>query len=345
MPSRRALAAATFMFLAASAAFGWGAHGHRVVSQLAMDRFNEHAPEWLQTEEAHARVAFQSNEPDRWKGTPTLAINHENKPDHFIDVEHLWLMDLTLETLPRLRRDYIAHTAISRHEDPAASPGTWNPDRDRAKAYQYPGFLPHAILEHYEKLRSSFHSARALRALAESGEDVGAQLEQARENAVYHMGILSHFVSDAAQPLHTTEHFNGWVGENPAGYTTDKRFHAYIDSGVIDRHGITRASSAGASSAEFHVDPHDPWPAILSYIGQSFRLVEPLYALEKTGALHEEAGRAFIEERLDAGGAMLAAMYRAAWVAAEPTEDSMANFLKYADYRSVDEPEPAGARP
>jgi len=344
MPVRSASFVASFL-LVLPAALGWGAHGHRVVTQLAMDRFDADAPEWLRGEELHERLAFQSNEPDRWKGTPTLALKHENNPDHFIDVEHLWLMDLTLESLPRLRRDYIAHTAISRHEDPAASPGTWNPDSDLAKAYQYPGFLPHAMLEHYEKLRSSFHTVRALEALAASGEEVGARLEQARENAIYHMGVLSHFVGDAAQPLHTTEHFNGWVGDNPSGYTTDSRFHEYVDSGVIDRHGVTRASSAGASSVEFHIDPHDPWPAILSYLGQSFRLVEPLYALEKTGALNEEAGRAFIEERLDAAGAMLAAMYQAAWDAAVPTAASTESFLKYADYRPVDEPEPALGSP
>ena len=317
-----------------STCLAWGAHGHRIVTHLAMERW-EAAPGWLSTEEATARAAFQSNEADRWKGTPSLAINHENKPDHFIDVEHLWLMDMSLDTLPRLRRDYLAQMAVARHLDPDASPGTWDASRDAAKAYEYPGFLPHAIVEHYEKLRSSFATVRTLERV--DRDDLGAQLEQARANAIYHMGMLSHFVGDASQPLHVTEHFNGWVGPNPYGYTEDKRFHAMIDSGALDRHGVTLSSCRGASSASYEVKSGDAWPVVLGYIGESFRLVEPLYALEKTGALMEDAGRAFLEERLDAGGAMLAALYASAWEASAPTEESVASFLRYGDYRGVDE--------
>ena len=47
------------------------------------------------------------------------------------------------------------------------------------------------------------------------------------------MGILAHFVGDAAQPLHTTKHHHGWKGDNPNGYTTENSIHAYIDGGVI----------------------------------------------------------------------------------------------------------------
>ena len=40
------------------------------------------------------------------------------------------------------------------------------------------------------------------------------------------MGVMGHYVGDGSQPLHTTVHFNGWVGDNPKGYTTKQTFHA-----------------------------------------------------------------------------------------------------------------------
>lgn len=47
------------------------------------------------------------------------------------------------------------------------------------------------------------------------------------------MGVMGHYVGDLTQPLHTTKNYNGWVGENPAGYTTSKGFHAWIDGGFL----------------------------------------------------------------------------------------------------------------
>ncbi len=315
----------------ASSAFAWSAHGHRVVTLLALEHFEEDAPGWLLTPEVRARVAYQSNECDRWRSTRTPALSHENKPDHFIDVEHLWLMDMTLEELPRLRRDYLKQMTLVRAENPAATPTTYDPAKDDDRAYEYPGFLPHEIMEHYDKLRSSFKTVRIIEALDDPSRS--AQLEQARANAVYHMGVLSHFVADGAQPLHLTEHFNGWVGENPSGYTTDDAFHRDIDGGAIDRHGIGLAGVRLIETPAVRVDAEDPWEGVLGYLGETFRLVEPLYAMEKSGALEDDAGKAFLEERLAAGAAMLGAMYRAAWEASAPGEDAVKSFVRYNDHR------------
>ena len=55
------------------------------------------------------------------------------------------------------------------------------------------------------------------------------EISNAQANVIYRMGILSHFVGDASQPLHTTKHYNGWVGNNPKQYTTRRSFHSWID--------------------------------------------------------------------------------------------------------------------
>jgi len=60
-------------------------------------------------------------------------------------------------------------------------------------------------------------------------------------NPAFDIGVppaeMGHFVGDGAQPLHTTKHYNGWVGENPKGFTTQTTFHAWIDGGYFRKTG------------------------------------------------------------------------------------------------------------
>src|SRR5262249_8677343 len=161
---------------------------------------------------------------------------------------------------------------------------------------EWPGFLPYAIAEHYSKLQSAFNQVRVLERLKDPQREF--QLQQARENAIYHMGILSHFVGDAAQPLHTTQHFNGWVGQNPNGYTTSDKFHAYIDGGVLAHHHITYELLKPDTKFEAKVNARDPWKDMLEYLRRSNGRVEKTYQLEKSGELRGEAGKVFICECL-----------------------------------------------
>src|SRR5712672_2343549 len=58
-----------------------------------------------------------------------------------------------------------------------------------------------------------------------------------QENLLYIMGVMGHYVGDASQPLHTTIHHHGWVGDNPQHYTTSRGFHAWIDGGFFNKIG------------------------------------------------------------------------------------------------------------
>jgi hypothetical protein len=127
------------------------------------------------------------------------------------------------------------------------------------------------------------------------------------------MGIISHFVADGAQPLHTTEHYNGWVGPNPKGYTVDRSFHRFIDGGAIDLFAIKPESLLGRARARKTVTKTKYWPQICEYLYESHELVEPLYALEKSGDLYKRPGKRFIEDRLLEAGAMLAGIWVAAY--------------------------------
>ncbi|TVQ32237.1 MAG: hypothetical protein EA376_06195 [Phycisphaeraceae bacterium] len=310
-------------------AWGWSAHGHRVITLLALDGLPEEAPDWLREAEYRHRIAHQSNEADRWRSTPALALSHVNRPDHYINIERLDDFGIHFEEMPRLRHEYLAALAVAAHEHPERFTH-YDPELDADRSRLWPGFLPHAMAEHHAKLRASFLTLRIIEELEDPAR--ANQLAQARANAIYHMGMLSHFVGDAAQPLHTTMHFNGWVGDNPRDYTTNQRFHAFIDGGVVRLHGITYESLRDREPPRVEVDAADPWEAIMAHIGRSFELVVPLYELELSGALNGRAGGEFIEERLLDAAATLSALYWSAWRAAEPTQADASAFMRFDEF-------------
>lgn len=321
----RRVAAGVLCATAIAPMLGWDAHGHRVITYAALERM-QGGPAWLRDPQVMHMIADQSTMPDRWRGTRMLALTHENGPDHYLDVELLDEFGLTLETLPRLRREYLRVMVLAKDEHPERV-SEYNPDSDPPRQYEWPGFVPHAIMEHYGKLRASFSTLRILEAL--NDPDRSFQVEMARANVMYHMGVLSHYVGDTAQPLHTTKHHHGWVGENPSGYTTDRGIHAYIDGGVLRLHKIGLEEVRPYAGVAREVDREDPWEAVIAHVERSFVKVEPLYQMAKSGQLEEEEGARFIQERLGDGAAMLAALYVAAWESAEPTDADISSFLRF----------------
>lgn len=312
--------------VAAPIASAWDAHGHRTVTYLALDGLGPDFPAWLSEAAIRDRIAEQANEPDRWRGSRLKYLAHENSPEHYLDVDLLEQFGLTLRSLPSLRYEYIRALAIAKHVHPdAVAPYDAAKDPERSK--EWPGLLPYAIAEQYAKLQSSFNELRILEKLNDPKR--AHQLLQARENVIYHMGVLSHFVGDAAQPLHTTKHFNGWVGPNPENYTTSDKFHSYIDGRVLEKHNLTYATLRPLMRYNERVDYNDPWKDTIEYILETSRRVEPLYRLERDKQLDGEPGKQLIAEQLTVGGAMLAAYYTAAYRSSAPDEKQIADFVRY----------------
>lgn len=315
---------AAALFIAPAGA--WNSHGHAVITYLALESARSDLPAWLQDEEMWRRAAYQASEADRWRGTRLSYLAHENAPDHYIDLEYLDQFGLTAQTIPPLRRDYLRAMAIAKVMHPERV-DPYDAASDPNGTREWPGFLPHSIMEHYSKLRSSFHTVRVLEALNDPARE--AHLEQARANAIYHMGMLSHFIGDGAQPLHTTKHFNGWAGDNPEGYTTDRGIHAYIDGGVLKTHDIGFPRLRHRVGRAVDVNADDPWNDAMAHIRRAFAEVEPLYRLHRDGDLDRAIGKRFIEERLLDAGRTLGGFYLAAWRHAAPTEEDLRTFLRY----------------
>ena len=316
-----------------SQAKAWDAIGHRTITWLAMDGLKDDMPAFLKDQSVRAGIAWQAAEPDRWRGLKNPYIMNTTYGDHFIDVEDLKDFGLTLETVSPLRYRFVRDMAVARHVHPMGPDEKGEPYNERLDPTgqkQWTGFVPHAIVENHAKLMSMFKTFRILEKINDPKR--APQLEMAKANIATTMGIMSHYVGDTAQPLHTTKHYNGWVGENPNGYTTARTIHAYIDGGVIAHHKLDYNALKAEQKFDIPVPGIDPWNDVITYVKRSHDKVEPLYAMEKAGKLQQSEGKAFISERLHDAAAMLAAMYNSAWAASTPTDTDIADFKKYDNF-------------
>lgn len=288
----------------------WDEDGHAIVTYLAHDALSKEMPEWIRSDKYRDRLVYLSAEPDRWRGQRNIHLDHVNNPDHYLDVELLIDFGLTLETMPELRRVYTDHVAMHK----VTHTGIKQPkidEKDKAYVHHVPGLLAHEIAELQWTIAASWTQLKTFEAHPERVS--AAMIENARQNIVYHMGVLSHYVGDGSQPLHLTKHYNGWVGENPRGYTTDNEFHAFLDDGVIRLHKINYDELKPRVLPARTVNKDRYWRDILGYLRESNELVRPLYELEKSGRLRESRGKRFIEDRLLAAGSMLAGVWNAAY--------------------------------
>lgn len=308
----------------ACSAGAWDYEGHHAINELALGSLPADFPAFALTPEARSRIAYLAGEPDRWRNEMNLragtgvALGHVNGPDHYLDLEDVYLYGLTPTNLPPLRYDFVADIAQARAAHPEKFP-VIDPARDTDHTRELSGFLPWSITENYEKLQSGFSTLAALEKFGGTPDEVA----NARQNILYVMGVMGHYVGDASQPLHTTMHFNGWVGENTNHYTTEHTFHQLIDGGFFRKTGgidvpklSAKMQPAGKISAA--ADPNGIFHTAIDFVVANNQLVEPLYKLEKDGKLSEQGeagaeGRAFLEGQLVKGGQLLGNLWLTAW--------------------------------
>lgn len=328
---KKLLAGALFLAAVCGAAFGWDAPGHRTITRLALDGLSRRTelPEFLRDPEIQNRIADQATTPDRWRSTRVLQLANENNPDHYLDLEDLEPYGLKLEDISPLRYDFVAQLVRARDKAGDGFKGKpVNPAMDPAHVQEWPGFLPHAIMEHWAKLQASFRTMRILEALNDPARK--DQVATARLNVMYHMGILAHFVGDMGQPLHTTTHHHGWVGPNPDGYATERSIHGYIDGDIVRLHAISYDSIRDQLQFDQPlIDPSDPWADVLSAFVRSHEQVVPLYQLKKSGELEGMAGKRFITARFADAAQTLCALYAAAYDQSTPTARQIHDFADW----------------
>ena len=299
----------------APVASGWDEAGHIMVVDAARARLPDDLPGFLMTSTAQARLRFLGAEPDRWRNVRLAPMGMINSPDHYFDVELLSLYDLKPETLPPYRYDFLAHMAAYKALHPDKDYG-YDPAHDPQHDHQWPGFAPYRVCEVYMQLKSSWRTLNTYEKYSELAAP--GEIETCRENIIYLMGIMSHYVADLAQPLHTTVHYDGWTGPNPNGYVTDHGYiHKLMDGGVIELAGLTAADLPGKAAFP-KIDDQRLFEQVMAYVVEANGHVEEVYSLDKRGAFKPSSpefseGVGLVRTQLDTAAAMLAALWESAY--------------------------------
>ncbi len=329
MKSRASFRLAALAVLAAlglPSGFAWDYEGHRIVNQLALAGLPADFPAFVQTPAAAGRIAFLAGEPDRWRNSADRSLQNDNNPNHYLDLEQLGWAGLDPTKVSPLRYTFALEFAAGRAAHAQIFPAI-DPAKDTDGTREWPGFLPWKITEDTARLQSQFSYLKAF----EQGGGTPEEIANAQANILYVMGVMGHYVGDGAQPLHVTVHHHGWLGANPHGYTTDPKFHAWIDGGFIARAGI-RLAGLAAQARPAQVLPATTAPGerdamfseVMRYLLAQNQRVVPLYELEKAGQLKADGspgsvdGKGFIEEQLLRGGQMLGSIWLTAWRTAPP---------------------------
>ena len=305
------------LLLASARLFAWDYDAHRAVNLLALSTLPTNFPAFAFTPEARERIAFLAGELDRWRNVKDFATSHTTGPDHYFDMEELAHYGLQPADLTPFRYDFVARLALARAAAPDKFPPP-DPAKNEDHTRELPGLLPWALSEHYGRLKSSF---AYLRALQENG-GTPEEILNAERNVTYTMGTMGHLAGDSAQPLHTTVHHHGWVGANPKGYTTNTSFHQWIDGGFLAQTGGVDATRLTprlrpAQTLADSARGAEAFRAAVEFLAAQNRQVEPLYQLEKKGALQpgpgSAEGRALLETQLLAGAQLLGDLWLSAW--------------------------------
>jgi hypothetical protein len=291
------LLAAAAVMTPLSGARGWGQRGHELTGRAAAMKLPEQTPKFFRKAVDH--FSYLNPDPDRWRDRAESdmdkAFDSAQAPDHFID----------LELVPPAAFD-----AVNRYDFTA----------ELIKAGQKPttvGFVPFRILELFQSLRVQFRLWRA-----ELDPNKRKWIEQ---RIINDAGILGHYVSDAANPHHSTIHYNGWSGDNPKSYAVYTRernqgIHYRFEELYVQTHIQLNDALPLVGKERVIAKPREE---IWNYIRSSNALVEQLYILDNQEKFNAETKspehKKFVSGRLAAGAQMLRDLWWTAWVTSAPS--------------------------
>src|ERR1700684_605664 len=248
----------SLVLLQSGLAFAWGNEGHTYINRVAAEKIPATMPRFLRR--AVVEIGYLGPEPDRWRSPTEFALKNAQEPDHFIDLERVsWLDPLPPGRYEFYRKLYDKRASTTDHPD------DYLPERV--------GLQPYITMEVYGRLKAAFREYRQRLASHQPTHAV-------QQAIIFYAGWLGHYVADGSQPLHTTIQYNGWVGPNPNGYTTQHDIHAQFETVYV---------AANIHENDFAGLVHDPEPLndpfndYVAYLRQSNSVMENVYVLEKAG--------------------------------------------------------------
>lgn len=289
---RFAVAVAMLPMMFAQEGFAWGHDAHSMINRLAGENLPADMPKFLRSRGALKALDYYGPQPDHWR-SEDKDLYATLVPEHDIDLE--WA-DLT-GPLPRTRYAYIQalNAAQAKHPELKLAP-------------QNVGLLPYSATETFVMLTSAMRDYRTAVKNKQDTKPVEAEI-------IFLAGFLGHYVGDGSEPLHATVNYNGWVMENPHGYSNDRKIHQRFESDYV--HDNVKLSDVAPLVSKKPVVMNDVFAEFLGFIRHSNSLVEQLYQLDGKGAFTGAGtpeGKAFVAEQIAAGASELRDMIYTAWL-------------------------------
>jgi len=285
------------LVLAQPPAHAWGNEGHRLINKLAASTLPAGVPAFLLSQTALDEIEYLGPEPDRWRSNAEPELNAVQGPEHYIELE---LAD-ALGPLPHKRLDFEAKVFAAGRRPETIGLQPWETD------------------EVWERLKAAMRHYRTLQAAGRDTKEVEAAV-------IFYAGWLGHYVGDGSQPLHVTVKYNGWVGPNPNGYTTEHQIHWQFEGPFVAAN--IHAPEVQARMTPSKVIEGDMFDAYVAYLRHSATYVEKVYQLYKAGGFDDVGtpeSRNFTAARMADGASMLRDMIYTAWIlSAQPAPDPYA---------------------
>jgi hypothetical protein len=302
-PSLRPLLTFLLLLLAPGAAFGWGATGHEFVSGVGGEILPDEIPAFVRSPEAIDTIAVLGRELDRSKGTGETH-DRERDPGHYVMLDDAQRVGgvLALDMLPPTREAY--DTIL----------------RTRNLTQYRIGYLPYSMVDGWQQLVKDFAYWRAASVGARTAADPAERAwfdrdRQRRETLVIRdLGVWSHYVGDASQPMHVSIHFDGWGPfDNPRNFSTRRGLHAQFEGAFVKTN--VKRDAVKQAVAPYRACSCSISDRMRSLILASHAEVVPLYELEQKGAFTDgnPDGIAFVTGRLAESASVMRDMVVDAW--------------------------------
>ena len=290
-------AAASLALLTPHAALAWGERGHAVIDTAAIEAIPEDGPVFLKKHVDY--IAASASQPDGWRG------NAEGFSKIIEDPNHGWFREqfTFLKPIPRSRYEFVL-ALYDRHFQIKDS----DPEAAARTNVRWTGTLPYGAIEAYDRIVVCM---RQVRQLTSEGRDTSF----AEQTCAFDVFRLGHYIGDGANPMHNSIHSDGWRGDNPDGFTTDRTVHGRFESRFVDGIGLTPADILPRIGVPARREG-DLFDLVLAYLDESGDKVGEVYRLEQRDGFADFADpdvREMVYERTAAGAAMLRDMLCRAW--------------------------------
>jgi hypothetical protein len=295
----------------------WGFRGHTVANLAAVESIGD-GPAFLKAYKAY--IAHLGPIPDTWRSVSEPYLRISEDPNHGWYTESFDFM----KEIPRSRTEFTL-----RVYDEYLRVSKSDPERAKLLNIRYTGLQAYSMMEGYERMKAGMRLYRLAsgegitsryRDIARMYTNISPSLKDSREflarDVAFYMGWLGHYIADAAMPLHNSKHHDGWVGENPTGYTRDPEIHSRFESAYVDLIAVTEADVlpfVGKNAR--HLD--DPWTAILDHMIQARDSAEDIYRLDLRGAFQDPKdaeAKKLVYTRLASGATFLRDLAYTAWI-------------------------------